>query len=339
MTGQDREADLDTDVLIIGAGPSGLFASYYAGMRELSVVLMDSQPTPGGQLMALYPGKPIYDVAGLPEVTGAELTGALVKQAEFANPAWVLGEQATTLTHNSPGSSRRLTVTTDRGRRVHADGVVVAAGIGSFQPRRLPAAEAHLGRGVSYTLSDLEDYHDRHVVVVGGGDSAVDWSLMLAPVTRSLTVVHRRRTMLAHARAVSTLRETNARFVLDAEVVATHGASRLEGVTVRRRDGGEEHLPADALIAALGHTANLGPLAGWGFQLEARQIVVDERMATGLPGVFAVGDVTTHPGKVRIMAVGFGEAATAINNLAAGLRPGEAVFPGHSTELMTTAAT
>ncbi|MFD4191987.1 NAD(P)/FAD-dependent oxidoreductase [Amycolatopsis thermoflava] len=330
-------ADLDADVLIVGAGPSGLFASYYAGLRELSVVLLDSLPEPGGQLMALYPQKPVYDVAGLPEVTGAALTEALVTQAEVAAPTWVLGEQATTLERNPAGGERRFTVTTGGGRRVQADGVVVAAGIGSFRPRRLDAAEPHLGRGVSYSLGDLTDYHARDVVIVGGGDSAVDWSLMVAPVARSLTVVHRRRTLRAHARSVSRLQQTDARIILDADVVATHGDGRLEAVTVRGRDGDEQQLPTDALIAALGHTADLGPLAAWGFELTGRQIVVDERMSTTVPGVYAIGDVTAHPGKVRIMAVGFGEAATAINNLAAALRPGEAVFPGHSTELMDAA--
>jgi thioredoxin reductase len=330
-------AELDSDVLIVGAGPSGLYASYYAGLRELSVVLLDSLPEPGGQLMALYPQKPIYDVAGLPVVTGAELTKALVIQAEVAAPTWVLGEQATTLAPNAAGASRRFTVTTGGGRTIHTDGVVIAAGIGSFRPRRLDAAEPHLGRGVSYSLGDVDEYRARDVVIVGGGDSAVDWSLMVAPVARSLTVVHRRRTIRAHARSVNQLQQTAARIILDSEVIATHGPSRLESVTVRNRDGAVHELPTDALVAALGHTADLGPLATWGVELSGRQIVVDERMATAVPGVYAIGDVTAHPGKVRIMAVGFGEAATAINNLAVALRPGEAVFPGHSTDLMAAA--
>lgn len=330
MTAPDA---VDVDVAIIGAGPSGLFASYYAGLRELSVALLDSLPEPGGQLMALYPEKPIYDVAGLPQVTGAQLTAALRTQAEVASPTWLLGEQATTLTRHVGRPGRRFTLVTDSRRQVHADGVVLAAGIGSFQPRRLPSVESHLDRGMHYGLSSLSTYRDRDVVIVGGGDSAVDWALMVAPVARSLTVVHRRRTMIAHARSVAQLRETQARILLDTEVVAAHGAESLEAVTVRERNVGEHLLPAHSLIAAMGHTADLGSLAGWGLHLEGRQIVVDERMSTNVPGVFAVGDVTTHPGKVRIMAVGFGEAATAINNLAADVRPGQDVFPGHSTEL------
>ncbi|MET7339199.1 NAD(P)/FAD-dependent oxidoreductase [Nonomuraea sp. NPDC005650] len=337
MTATDRLGDLDADVLIVGAGPSGLYAAYYAGLRELSVVLLDSLPEPGGQLMALYPQKPIYDVAGLPAVTGAELTRALTVQAEVASPAWVLGEQAMALLRNPPGPGRRFTVTTDQGRRMCIDGVVIAAGIGSFQPRRLDAAEPHLGCGFTYSLGDLAAYRDRDVVIVGGGDSAVDWSLMVEPVARSLTVVHRRRILRAHPRSVSRLRQSRARILLDSEVIATHGENHLEAVAVRHRNGTERRFPAGALIAALGHTATLGPLATWGFELSGRQIVVDERMATTLPGVFAIGDVTAHRGKVRIMAVGFGEAATAVNNLAAELRPGEPVFPGHSTDLMATA--
>ena len=330
---------VDVDVAIIGAGPSGLFASYYAGLRELSVALLDSLPEPGGQLMALYPEKPIYDVAGLPEVTGAELTRALRAQAEVASPAWLLGEQATSLARHVGRPGRRFTIVTDQARQVHADGLIIAAGIGSFRPRRLPALDSHLDRGVQYALGSVSTYRDRDVVIVGGGDSAVDWALMVAPVARSLTLVHRRRTMIAHARSVAQLRETDARIILDAEVIAGHGAASLEAVTVRERRVGEHLLAADALVAALGHTADLGPLADWGLQLEGRQVVVDERMSTNVPGVFAIGDVTTHRGKVRIMAVGFGEAATAVNNLAAEVRPGEDVFPGHSTELMASART
>ena len=330
---------VDVDVAIIGAGPSGLFASYYAGLRELSVAMLDSLPEPGGQLMALYPEKPIYDVAGLPQVTGAELTASLCQQAELASPSWLLGEQAATLTRHVGPSGRRFTLVTDAGRQVHADGVIIAAGIGSFRPRRLPSVESHLNRGVQYALGSVSAYADRDVVIVGGGDSAVDWALMVAPVARSLTVVHRRRAMIAHARSVAQLRATDARILLDAEVIAAHGSRDLEAVSVRERLVGEHLLPAQSLVAAMGHTADLGPLATWGLELDGRQIVVDERMSTNVQGVFAVGDVTAHPGKVRIMAVGFGEAATAVNNLAVEVRPGQDVFPGHSTELMTSART
>jgi thioredoxin reductase len=329
---------IDTDVLIIGAGPSGLFASYYVGLRGLSVVLLDSLAEAGGQLMALYPDKPIYDVAGLPEVMGSALVASMITQAELAKPTWILGEQSVELLSESSGDGRprRHTVVTDTGRRIRANGVIIAAGVGSFRPRRLAAADAYVDRGVQYTVRDIASYQDVDVVIVGGGDSAVDWTNTLCPVARSVTLIHRRRTLTAHPMSVKQLHEGDARVMLNSEVVAAHGGDWLEAVTVRNVTT-HESVKTQALIPALGHIANLGPLLAWGLATEGRQIVVDTTMATNIPGVFAIGDVTTYPGKVRIMAVGFGEAATAVNNLAAQLDPAQQIFPGHSTELMAQA--
>ncbi len=335
---------LDTDILIIGAGPSGLFASYYAGLRGLSVVLLDSLAQPGGQLMALYPDKPIYDVAGLPEIMGSALVASLTTQAELARPTWLMGEQsmemhvAQQVCAEPGGAPRRFTVVTDKGRRISASGVIIAAGIGSFQTRRLSCAETYLDRGVQYTLRNIAAYVDVDVVIVGGGDSAVDWANLLCPVARSVTLIHRRRTLTAHPMSVNRLHQSSARVILDSEVTAAHGEQWLEAITVRTGST-HETIKTQAVIPALGHIANLGPLLKWGLAVENRQIVVDTTMATNIPGVFAVGDVTTYPGKVRIMAVGFGEAATAVNNLAAQLDPRQPIFPGHSTELMGSAST
>jgi ferredoxin/flavodoxin---NADP+ reductase len=330
----------DADVLIIGAGPSGLFASYYAGLRGLSVVLLDSLEQPGGQLMELYPDKPIYDVAGHCEVTGAALVQSLIAQAEVAEPTWLLGEQAVELHCENRDSAsgttplRRFTVVTDRGRRIEAGGVLIAAGIGSFTPRPLRAADDYLDRGLHYRIAKATVYEDIDVVIVGGGDSAVDWANTLSPAARSVTLIHRRRSFAAHPMSVKRLHQNNVEVMLDSEVVAAHGADSLEAVTVRTKNL-EETIKTQALIAALGHVADLGPLRGWGLQLQGRQIIVDSTMTTSMPGVFAVGDVTAYPGKVRIMAVGFGEAATAVNNLAVQLHPEQSVFPGHSTDLMS----
>jgi ferredoxin/flavodoxin---NADP+ reductase len=330
---------ISADVLIIGAGPSGLYACYYAGLRGLSVVLLDSQPAAGGQLTALYPDKPIYDVAGLPVVSGAALASNLVTQAESAHPTWLLDERAVELTRESNSCGTRLGVLTDNGRRIRAGGVIIAAGIGDFRPRPLPAAESYLGRGLHYTPREPDLYLDQDIVIVGGGDSAVDWANMLQPIARSLTLVHRRRTLRAHPGSINRLRGSDARILLESEVVDAHGNGHLESVSILTLGSATpQTVPAQALIAALGHIADLGPLARWGLLLDGRQIVVDQRMATSIRGVFAAGDLTTYPGKVRIMAVGFGEAATAVNNLAVMLRPGETVFPGHSTDLMNQPA-
>lgn len=326
---------LDADLLIVGAGPAGLYAAFYAGMRELSTVVLDALPEVGGQLMALYPEKPIYDVAGLPAVTGAELVTALHKQSQAANPTWVLGERGETLTRDPTGADERFIVTTDRGTRIRVRGVILTAGIGSFKPRRLTVADHFDGRGLHYRVSRADDFTGQHVVIVGGGDSAVDWANMLAPTAASVTVVHRRRTLTAHQASVNELARNNISVHLDSEIVAVDGSERLDHVHVAARKAQPQVLAADAVIAALGHIADLGPLREWGCELEQRRhIRVDRRMETTVHGLFAAGDVTTYDGKVRIMATGFGEAATAVNNLAARLRPGEAVFPGHSTDVL-----
>jgi thioredoxin reductase (NADPH) len=328
---------LEADLLIVGAGPAGLYATFYAGMRELSVVVLDALPEVGGQLRALYPEKPIYDVAGLPAVTGAELVTALHKQSRAANPTWVLGERAETLARVATDTGERFAVTTDRGTCIRVGGVILTAGIGSFKPRRLTVADHLEGRGLHYGVTSAGDFASQDVVVVGGGDSAVDWANMLAPLASSVTVVHRRRTLTAHQASVNELVGHRVRVLLDSEILAVEGTERLERVHVGTRKSETRILQADAVIAALGHIADLGPLRDWGCGLEERRhIVVDRRMETTVPGVFAAGDVTTYEGKVRIMATGFGEAATAVNNLAARLRPGEAVFPGHSTDVMAS---
>jgi ferredoxin/flavodoxin---NADP+ reductase len=263
----------------------------------------------------------------------------LTTQAQLAQPIWLLGEQSVEMRaaqdfSDSPDQLlRRFTIVTDKNRRIDAGGVIIAAGIGSFQHRRLDCADNYLDRGMSYTLRNIASYVDVDVVIVGGGDSAFDWTNLLTPVARSVTLIHRRRTLTAHPMSVKQLQQGNARVILDSEVVSAHGDDWLEAITVRT-DGTSETIKTQAVIAALGHIANLGPLLKWGLTLESRQILVDSTMSTNIPGIFAVGDVSTYPGKVRIMAVGFGEAATAVNNLAVQLNPEQSIFPGHSTELM-----
>lgn len=321
---------LDTELLIVGAGPAGLFACYYAGLRGLDVVLLDSLPHLGGQVAALYPDKEIFDLAGFPAVRGRELIARLTEQALTARPRILLDEAAGTLSEGPDA----VTVTTSAGRVIRTRAVLITAGIGRFTPRPLPALDGYTGLGVDHVVAAPHTYADRDVVVVGGGDSAVDWANSLAPHARRVTLVHRRSRFRAHEHAVSHLMDSPVRVLTNSEIAEVHGERSVHAVTVRDHGTGTfERFPADVLIPALGHIASLGPLTGWGLRIDRQQIQVDTDMSTGVDRVYAAGDITTYGGKVRLMAVGFGEAATAVNNIAVRIRPGEGLFPGHSSDL------
>jgi thioredoxin reductase (NADPH) len=320
---------VDVDVLIVGAGPAGLYAAYYAGFRGLSVAVVDGLPEAGGQVTALYPEKQIYDVAGFPAVKGKDLVDALVAQAAPFSPAYLLGEQAVAYHQNEDG----VVITTASGQQVRAKAVVVTGGIGTFTPRPLPGGDAWEGRGLEYIVPTYAPYEGKDVVVVGGGDSALDWALGLEPVARSVTLVHRREEFRAHAHSVSLLRESTISVVTPAQVLAINGDAELESVTVRDVKTKEsQELKVQAIVAALGFTADIAPLEAWGLATAERHVLVDSTMATNLPRVFAAGDITEYPGKVRLIAVGFGEAATAVNNAAVAIDPSAHVFPGHSSD-------
>ena len=322
--------EISTDILIVGAGPVGLYGAYCAGFRGLSTVLVDALPACGGQITALYPEKQIRDIAAIPGARGRDVVAALKHQADAYDPTYLLGRQAVGLAHSPAG---RPQVTLSDGTVVDAGAVILTAGIGTFTPRTLPAGEALLGRGLSYFVPDPAAYADRDVLVVGGGDSAVDWALALHPIARSVTLVHRRGTFRAHAASVREVLESGAEIVTGAQVTALVGEDWLRAAHVRV-DGEDDVrvLKVDACVAALGFISNLGPLADWGVALERRTIVVDTRMHTTVDRVFAAGDVTAYPGKVRLMSVGFGEVATAVNNAAVAMDPGLSLFPGHSSE-------
>lgn len=321
---------IETDILIIGAGPAGLYGAYYAGFRGLRVAVMDVLPRCGGQISAMYPEKPIFDIAGFPSVRGRDLVDNLVAQAAPYGVRYLLGQRAVELSH---GPDCHPVVRTDRGTAVRAGAVVITGGVGTFTPRPLPAGEDYLGRGQVYFVPDPAAHTDHDVVVVGGGDSAFDWAALLAPIARSVTLVHRSARFRAHAASVAKVRALGIEIITDSEVSALHGTSGVERVEVRHRvEKTTRLLPARTVVAALGFIADLGPLQTWGLELQARRIAVDTRMATNLPRVFAAGDITDYPGKVRLISVGFGEVATAVNNAATVIDPEAALFPGHSTE-------
>lgn len=320
--------DVTTDVLIIGAGPAGLFAAYYAGFRGLKVAVVDSLPELGGQITAMYPEKAILDVAGFPTVKGRELVEGLVTQAATADPAYFLDRTARDLEHRDDD----VVVTLDDETRIVAKTVLVTAGIGKFSPRPLPAGDGWLGRGMEFFVPSFAPYAGKDVVIVGGGDSAFDWAEHLEPVAKSVTLVHRRDAFRAHARTVEKVKASSVEIVTKAQVTALRGNGRVEEVEITV-DGQEPHVrPAQAVVAALGFVADLGAIQTWGLETHKRHVVVDTSMRTNLPRVFAAGDITEYPGKVRLIAVGFGEAATAVNNAAVVIDPAAHVFPGHSSE-------
>jgi thioredoxin reductase len=324
-----------TDVIVIGAGPAGLFAGFYVGMRGLSFRFIDPLPEPGGQLSALYPEKYIYDVAGFPKVYARDLVRGLVEQVAPFNPIYTLGERAETLSREDG----LFKVTTSAGNTYTAKAVIIAAGVGAFEPRRLGApGERELeGRGVYYAVRAKAEFQGKRVLIVGGGDSAVDWALNLLDTAGAITLIHRRPQFRAHEASVQELMKAHEEGRL--KVLTPYEVRRLEGDTWVRRavifhnqTQEELTLEVDAVLILAGYLTKLGPLANWGLELEKNKIKVDTTMATSIPGVYACGDIVTYPGKLPLIVLGFGEAAIAANHAAAYANPALKVNPGHSSE-------
>lgn len=321
------------DITIIGGGPSGLFAAYYAGFRGLSVKIVDSQPDLGGQVTALYPDKYIYDVAGFPKVLGKDLVANLVEQAVQFQPAVFLNEELRSFERLpdqtfcfSGSSGEHLT-------RV----VLITAGIGAFTPKAYgrPEFDRYTDRGLFYAVRRKEDFRDKRVLVVGGGDSALDWALDLLEVARHVTLVHRRDVFRAHVNSVKKLLDSPVTVKVFHELTTLRGEPSVsEAVVVNNKTRAEAVLPVDAVLAFLGLVSNLGAIATWGLTLEGDSIVVNTRMETNVPGIYAAGDIVDYPGKLKLIVTGFGEAATAVNNAARYINPEATVFPGHSSAIM-----
>ena len=317
------------DLLIVGAGPVGLFGAYYAGVRTLSTAVLDSLEEPGGQITAMYPEKAIFDVAGFPAIKGRELVEQLLAQAAPFKPNYMLGHQAVGLERGDGG----FAVTTASGHRITCRAIVITGGIGTFTPRPLPTGGEYLGRGLVHFVPDPDAYAGQDIVVVGGGDSALDWALMLENIGKSVTIVHRRNEFRGHQHSVELLKGSSVRIITEAQVSGVRGDPDITEVDVTV--AGEEEpitLSCDKLIAALGFTANLGPLMEWGLEIYKRAIVVSPSGATNVPGVYAAGDIVDYEGKVKLIATGFGEVATAVNNAFAYLNPGKSAFPGHLSD-------
>jgi thioredoxin reductase len=318
----------ETDLLVIGAGPAGLYAAYYAGFRRYSVTLVDSLPELGGQVSALYPEKVIYDVAGFVAVKGQDLVDALVDQAATANPLYLLGHRAEELV----AGDETVTVTTHLGAAIEAKAVLITGGIGTFTPRPLPDADDFADRGLRYFVKRLDDLAGHRVLIVGGGDSAFDWAASLEPIAQSVTLIHRRPAFRAHQATVDAVLSSRVEVLTPYEVARINGNARVESVEIFDNLTGERRtLLVDTVVAALGFIADLGPFTRWGLDQRKRHILVDSAMRTNLRRVFAAGDIVDYDGKVKLISVAFGEAATAVNNAAGLIEPGAKIFPGHST--------
>lgn len=308
-----------------------MFAAFYAGMRQASVKIIESMPQLGGQLAALYPEKYIYDVAGFPKVRAQELVNNLKEQMKLFPVTYCLDERVLEV---KKISEQHFEITTTQG--VHqAKAVIITAGVGAFQPRRLdlPGAERFEQTNLHYFVNDLSIFADQRVLLSGGGDSAVDWALMLEPIAKEVTLIHRRDTFRAHESSVEQLKNSKVRIVTPTEIEALHGDDHIERVTLRHTQTKEtSEVEVDAVIINFGFVSSLGPITQWGIEIEKGSIVVDSRMETNIPGIFAAGDITTYPGKLKLIAVGFGEAPTAVNNAKSYYDP-NARQPQHSSNM------
>jgi thioredoxin reductase len=321
------------DVVIIGGGPAGMFAAFYGGMRQASVKLIESMPQLGGQLAALYPEKYIYDVAGFPKVRAQELVDNLAQQMKHFPIDVCLEEKVNKVVKKD---ERLFEITTDK--TVHfAKAVIITAGIGAFEPRRLelPEAAGFEKKNLHYFIQDLNTFKNQKVLISGGGDSAVDWALMLEPIAEEVTLIHRREKFRAHEHSVENLMNSKVKVLTPKEITKLHGTDRIERITIEDCKNKAESfdLDVDAVIVNFGFVSSLGPIAEWGLDIDKGSIIVDSRMETSIPGFFAAGDVTTYPGKSKLIAVGFGEAPTAINNAKVYIDPDAKLSPGHSSNM------
>jgi len=309
---------IKTDILIIGAGPTGLFAVFEAGLLKLKCHVIDSLPQPGGQCAEIYPKKPIYDIPGFPEILAGDLVTNLMEQIKPFQPGFTLGEQATAIEKQDDGT---FIVTTDKGTQHQAPVVAIAGGLGSFEPRKplLENLTNYEDRGVEYMIKNPEKYRDKRVLLAGGGDSALDWTIYLAEIAKEVTLVHRRnefRGALDSVEKVQDLKnQGKVRLITPAEIIAIGGQDRLEWADVRRSVSKDEtediRLDIDHFIPLFGLSPKLGPIANWGLEIERNAIKVNNSLdyQTNIPGIYAIGDVNTYPGKLKLILCGFHEAA------------------------------
>jgi ferredoxin/flavodoxin---NADP+ reductase len=321
------------DLTIIGGGPVGLFTAFYAGMRQASVKIIESLPQLGGQLSALYPEKYIYDIAGFPKIRAQELIHNLKEQMSEFNPTICL-DQAVNKLEKEPDGVFKLTTNTQTH---YSRAIIITAGNGAFQPRKLelPGEEKYAQSNLHYFVDDLNKFAGKQVVIFGGGDSAVDWALMLEPIAEKVTLVHRRDKFRAHEHSVKTLNNSKVNVLTPFVPVELIGDKKIEQVLLEEVKGErKEIIDVDEVIVNYGFLSSLGPIKNWGLGLEKNSIVVNSKMETNIEGIYAAGDICTYTGKVKLIASGFGEAPTAVSNAKVYIDPTAKVQPLHSTSIM-----
>jgi ferredoxin/flavodoxin---NADP+ reductase len=323
------------DLTIVGAGPCGLFAAYYAGFREMKTRILDALPEAGGQLTVLYPEKYIFDVPGYPQILARDLVAQLVAQAMRYNPKMVLGERAQQLTRNPDGT---YILETDKGR-YPTKAILITAGVGSFSPNKLtiPDQEKYEDHGIYYFVKKKDFFRDKNLLIVGGGDSAVDWALNLKDVTRSITLIHRRDQFRAHEQSVKELYSSpqiKVRTFTELKAVGGEDGALKTATLIENKTQKTDTIPVECILVNIGFKANLGPIANWGLEMENRAIKVNGRMETSRPGIFAAGDIAaqTDSVKLNLIATGFAQSALAVNIAKKYVDPKAQLFPGHSSE-------
>jgi thioredoxin reductase (NADPH) len=310
---------IETDLLIIGAGPCGLFTVFEAGLIKLRCHLIDSLAEPGGQLTEIYPKKPIYDIPGFPDVLAGDLVKNLIKQAEPFKPGFTLGERAETIEKMDNGHWKLVT---NKGTVHTAPIIVIAGGLGCFEPRKpeIPQLSQFEDHGVDYIIKDPEKFRGKHVVIAGGGDSALDWTIFLAEVAQSVTLIHRRTSFRGHLDSVQKVMDLSQsgkiKLLLNSEVTALQGGSKLEQVEITNFETNEISVQvADNFIPLFGLSPKLGPIKDWGLNLNKESIPVDTfDYSTNIPGIYAVGDINDYPGKLRLILCGFHEATLMVQS-------------------------
>lgn len=320
------------DVTIIGGGPTGLFTAFYAGLRQMKVKIIENLPQLGGQLGTLYPEKDIFDVAGFTRVKAKDLVKRLEEQARQFQPTVVLDENVSALQRQDDDS---FILDTESGNTHRTKTVIITAGVGAFSPRplKVESAEKYEHTNLHYYIGDVHQFKDKRVVILGGGDSAVDWANTLEPIAQEVTIVHRRNEFRAHETSVEQMNKSSVKVVTPFTAKAIEGTDQaIEQLVVSEVKGThEEVLPLDDLIVNYGFVSALGPIKDWGLELDKNSIVVNSKMETSTPGVYAAGDIAAYPGKVKLIATGFGEAPTAVNNAKHYIDPDSRTQPMHSS--------